>query len=55
MNYEVYREGIYARCAQKGFDTNPYPDNTSEHDDWYNGWTDCDEALYRDGKATQAL
>lgn len=55
MNYEIYQEGIDARYAQQGFNTNPYPDNTSDHHDWYSGWADCDEALYRNGKATQAI
>lgn len=47
LNYEVYDEGVSAREVQKTLNENPYPENTSEHYDWYEGWTDMDEAIFR--------
>lgn len=52
-NYQVYQQGIDARHEQKSLDDNPYPDNTSEHYDWYEGYTDMDEALFRNPKKEQ--
>lgn len=54
IDYVVYQEGVDARYDQKGIEANPYPTGSSEHYDWYEGWSDCHEALYRNGKAPQA-
>lgn len=47
MNYEAYQQGIDARHEGKLLTENPHSENTSEHYDWYEGWTDMDEALFR--------
>lgn len=47
INYEVYQQGVDARHEGKLMTDNPYTECSSDYYDWYEGWSDMDEALFR--------
>jgi hypothetical protein len=43
MEESAYDHGHIAYTENKPLTTNPYPDTSSEHDEWERGWTEAAE------------